>query len=49
MMEGPSQTVLRTFIDLMTTTMVMVKDLHKLFFGLSLIDGDDNFDGELVI
>uniref|UniRef100_A0A0E0IQ78 Uncharacterized protein n=1 Tax=Oryza nivara TaxID=4536 RepID=A0A0E0IQ78_ORYNI len=31
MMEGPSQTVLRTFIDL-------IKDLHKLFFNGDMTD-----------
>ncbi|EEE50664.1 hypothetical protein OsJ_30900 [Oryza sativa Japonica Group] len=40
MMEGPSQTVLRTFIDL-------IKDLHKLFFSPSLSDDDVNSDGEM--
>jgi hypothetical protein len=49
MMEGPSQTVLRISTYLMTMTMVMMKDLHKLFFGPSLIDVDINSDGELVI
>jgi hypothetical protein len=48
MMEGPSQNVLRTFIDLMTTMMVMMKDLHKLFFGPSLIDDDASSNGMLM-
>uniref|UniRef100_A0A0E0E868 Uncharacterized protein n=1 Tax=Oryza meridionalis TaxID=40149 RepID=A0A0E0E868_9ORYZ len=45
MMEGPSQTVFQTFTDLMTPPMVMMKDLHKLFFGPSPINDDASFNG----
>lgn len=45
--KKPSQIVLWLFIDSETMTMMM-KAIHKLFFGPSLNDDDTNFDGKLV-
>uniref|UniRef100_A0A0E0QFV0 Uncharacterized protein n=1 Tax=Oryza rufipogon TaxID=4529 RepID=A0A0E0QFV0_ORYRU len=45
--NGPSQTVLRSLTD--DETLILMKALHKLFFGPSRIDDDASFDGKLMM